>query len=237
MSIKVYQGVEGEGATPAEKVKSYFKNLRERSDDFYQRRFTVEKKDRVKHLTRILMLAIAIEDKQYKKDMEDKKSSMLANFGILLNDIKDTFNDLFDDLFEDLDKKSELERHRKIEREVEDMKKRKDIDYTTVLEKLNLSENSEQVKSIGLFAAISEKALVNGVPDKSEMSNLLKVYLTLNDEEVLALKISKNHAAVVLIEELDSNDKIKAKRHQHLELKSENKLDEKPKIRNKNKMN
>lgn len=229
MSIKVYKGVEGEGKTQSEKVSSYFKNLRDKSHEFYERRYNADKKDRLKHFTRMLMLAMAIEDEEYKRKMKDQKISLLSNFGILLTDVKDTFNDIFDDLFNELDKKSEIEKHKKIEKEVEDMKKRKDIDYKTVVENLNLSSNSENMKNIGIFSAISNVALKNGVIDKSEMANALKVYLTLSDEEVLMLKVGKNASAVVLIEELDSNQRIREKREQHLALKAENKLDEKVK--------
>lgn len=236
MSIKVFKGVEGEGKTQAEKVSSYFKNLRERSHDFYERRYKIDKNERLKHFTRMLMLAMAIEDEQYKRKMKEEKQSLLSNFGILLTDVKDTFNDIFDDLFNELDKKNEIEKHKKIEKEVEDMKKRKDIDYKTVIENLNLSSNSENMKNIGVFSAISSLALKNGNLDKTEMANALKVYLTLSDEEVLMLKVSKSHAAVVLIEELDSNPRIKEKREQHLKLKADNKLDDKPKNKVKNKM-
>lgn len=101
------------------------------------------------------------------------------------------------------------------------------MDYKTVIEKLGVSPDSKALKNIGLFDKTASFALQDGIVNKAEMANLLKIYLTLSNEEVVALKTSKSELAVVMIEELDSNPKIKAKRIQHLNLEQEGKLDAK----------
>jgi hypothetical protein len=227
MSVKVFKGVEGEGKTVAERTASYFRNLRERSDEFYQKVNYAQQKRRESDSSRAMLLALAMQISSQQNEKNEEKKTLMIDFGMFLQDIKDTFNELFNDLFDDLDNRSELEKQKQIKKDVEELKRKTDVDYKTVIEKLGISEESNGLKNIALFDKTASLALQDGVINKSEMANLLKIYLTLSNEEVLALKTSKSELAVVMIEELDSNPKIKVKRLQHLKLEEDNKLENK----------
>lgn len=232
MSVKVFKGVEGEGKTNAERTASYFRNLRERSDEFFLRVNHAQQKRRQSEASRVMMLALAMQISNQQNEKNEERKTLMMDFGVFLQDIKDTFNDIFNDLFEDLDKQAELERQKQIKKDVEELRKRTDVDYKTVIEKLGISEDSKGLRNIALFDKTASLALQDGVIDKAEMANLLKIYLTLSNEEVLALKTSKSELAVVMIEELDSNVKIKAKRLQHLKLEQDDKLENKKSKKN-----
>lgn len=227
MSIRVFKGVEGEGKTSSERTASYFRNLRERSDEFYLKLNVAQERRKSNEASRIMLLALAMQINSNQNQKNEERKILMMDFGLFLQDIKDTFDDIFKDLFDDLDKKSDLEKHKKIQKDVEELRRRTDVDYKTVIEKLGVSPDSKALKNIGLFDKTASFALQDGIVNKAEMANLLKIYLTLSNEEVVALKTSKSELAVVMIEELDSNPKIKAKRIQHLNLEQEGKLDAK----------
>lgn len=229
MTIKVFKGVEGEGNTPAERMASYFRNLKEAPMQFEEKRHEQEMRKNTSLKARMVMLALAI---QFDQDKEKEKMGLINRFGIMFHDVKETFNDLFNDLFDEMEQKSEIERHKQIKKEVEELKKRTDVDYKTVIEKIGISPDNESFKNIGLFEHTASLALQDGIIDKNEMAKLLKIYLTLNNEEVLALKTCNSPHSLVMIEELDSNERIRAKREEHLKLESDNKLNERPRIRN-----